>query len=247
MKKTNASILAVIVIVSFAACKNKAKETAKQNTTNLQVYVDSLKNITPNYTTGYWTSLDEGYQQRALLAEKTIADLEEKDIATFDSTKAAYAMLKSNYEAKLKAQEISGANKLNETEAQLKDEKNKNNTTPTAPTTSPDYRQVLRNRLFGEGRIGADMKFEFATANNILGIYDNFVNGVADNKNNYTREDWDEIKVLYEALDNRKNAIEKDLTSKDNMKIAGLKIRFASIKATQRTSSKIDENNASKN
>jgi hypothetical protein len=39
----------------------------------------------------------------------------------------------------------------------------------------------------------------------------------------YTREDWDEIKVLYEALDTRKNTVEKDLASSDNMKIAGKK------------------------
>ena len=69
---------------------------------------------------------------------------------------------------------------------------------------------------------------------------------MADNKNNYTREDWDEIKVLYEALDNRKNEVEKDLAGKDNMRIAALKIKFATIKALKRTAEKVEENTKSK-
>jgi hypothetical protein len=46
-------------------------------------------------------------------------------------------------------------------------------------------------------------------ATNILGVYDQFVNTVKDNKDNYSREDWDEIKLMYEALDSRKNTVEK--------------------------------------
>ena len=84
------------------------------------------------------------------------------------------------------------------------------------------------------------------TANNILSVYKNFVNTIADNKNNYTREDWDEIKVLYEALDTRKNAVEKDLATKDNLKIAGLKIKFVAIKATHRGGEKAEENKKAK-
>jgi hypothetical protein len=38
-----------------------------------------------------------------------------------------------------------------------------------------------------------------------LGVYDQFVNTVQTNKDKYSREDWDEIKLMYEALDSRKN------------------------------------------
>lgn len=109
-------------------------------------------------------------------------------------------------------------------------------------TATPDYRTSLRNKLFGEGKIGTDMKFDYVTGDNILSVYKNFVNTVADNKKLYTREDWDEINVLYEALDTRKNVVEKDLSSGDNLKIAGLKIRFASIMATHRGGTKVTEN-----
>jgi hypothetical protein len=212
------------MVTGFAACNNSATETAKQDAANLNQYVDSVESIPPVYTVANWSAVDNGYQERALKAEQTLATLEAADKAKVEESKAKYAALKTTYEAKLKEKEA---------EAKL-------------AAATPDYRQVLRNRLFGEGKIGADMKFEFATANNLLSVYKNFVNTVADNKNNYTREDWDEIKVLYEALDNRKNAVEKDLPSGDNLKIAGLKIKFASIKATNRGGAKAEENRESK-
>lgn len=105
---------------------------------------------------------------------------------------------------------------------------------------------ALRNRLFGEGVVGKDLKFSFVTGANAKSVYERFVNGVADNRNSYSREDWDEIKVLYEALDNRKNVIEPSLSAKDNRAIAGMKIRFASLKAWNRPGTKVDENQMAK-
>ncbi|MES2629760.1 MAG: DUF6565 domain-containing protein [Bacteroidota bacterium] len=100
------------------------------------------------------------------------------------------------------------------------------------------YKKALRDALFGEGSIGQDITFNYVNAANAANVYERFVNSVAANKDNYSREDWDEVKVLYEALDTRKNEIEKDLAGKDNRKIAGLKIRFASIKAVNRPGAK---------
>ena len=222
MTKLNLMISTAVVIAGFTACNNPEKEAAKQDAAVLTQYVDSVEKVQPVYTVENWTTIDNGYQERALRAEKALETLDAADKAKADASKEKYATLKANYEAKLKEKEA---------EAQV----------TTAAATS-DYRAVLRNRLFGEGKIGADMKFGFVTGANIHDVYKNFVNAVEDNKNNYTREDWDEIKVLYEALDTRKNAVEKDMTGSDNMKIAGLKIRFASIKATHRGGTKGEEN-----
>ncbi len=105
---------------------------------------------------------------------------------------------------------------------------------------------ALRNRLFGEGVVGKDLRFGFVNSGNAKSVYEKFVNGVADNKDAYTREDWDEIKVLYEALDNRKNAIETEMSTSDNLAIARMKIRFASIKSWNRPGTKVDENQMAK-
>lgn len=226
MTKLNLMISTAVVIAGFTACNNPEKETAKQDAAVLTQYVDSVEKVQPVYTVENWTTIDNGYQERALRAEKTLATLDAADKAKAEASKEKYAALKANYEAKLKEKEA---------EAQV----------TTAAATS-DYRVVLRNRLFGEGKIGSDMKFGFVTAANIHDVYKNFVNAVEDNKNNYTREDWDEIKVLYEALDTRKNAVEKDLSTSDNLKIAALKVRFAAVKSTHRGGTKAGENQDAK-
>ncbi len=234
MKKINFMITAAITITAFAACNTPANEQAKKDVTNLNEYVDSVDKLTLVYTTANWQQVDEGYQERAIKAEEALATLEAADKEKVAESKAQYATLKANYETKIKEQEAADKMKTDLG----------NGASPM--NTAPDYRMALRNRLFGEGKIGADMKFDFVTANNILGVYKNFVNTVADNKNNYSREDWDEIKVLYEALDTRKNAVERDLAGSDNRQIAGLKIRFATIKATNRGGTKGAENEKAK-
>lgn len=225
MRTTQFMITAAIVITGFTACDNSAKDAAKQDASILTQYVDSVESLKPVYTLESWTAIDNGYQERALTAEKNLATLEAADQAKAEESKKKYAALKATYQAKLEAKEE--AAKL--------------------AASTPDYRQILRNTLFGEGKIGSDMKFGFVTASNILSVYQNFVSAVSDNKDKYTREDWDEIKVLYEALDTRKNTVEKDLASSDNMKIAGQKVKFASIRATHRGGTKVSENEEAKN
>jgi hypothetical protein len=47
---------------------------------------------------------------------------------------------------------------------------------------------------------------------------------------------------MYEALDNRKNTVEKEgLSSEDNMKIAGLKVKFAPMLKVNRIGAKGEE------
>ena len=223
MTKTKLLIAAAIVSVGFTACNTDNKE-AKQSAETLNVYVDSIENATPVYTTENWTAIDKGYKERVVIADKNMEALSAEEKANAEASKAKYEALKAKYELAIKEMELKAA------------------TQSSNANGAPNFRKVLRDRLFGEGKIGDDMKFAFVTGDNILGIYKNFVQVVDDNKNNYTREDWDEINVLYEALDTRKNAVEKDLKTADNLKIAGLKIRYAGINATHRGGTKVKEN-----
>lgn len=208
-----------LLLTVLPACDNAANE-AKQDAESLSQYVDSVNQTTPEYTNAYWASIDSGYQARLTELKTTEAELSEADRKKLEESKDQYETMKVAYTAKIK-------------EANTK--KNES-----------DYRQILRNSLFGQGKMGSDMQFNYVNAGNILSVYDNFVNTVADKKDTYTREDWDEIKVLYEALDTRKNEVEKDLASKDNLKIAKLKVRFATIKALNRGGSKGTENKKAK-
>lgn len=219
MTKTKLLIAAAILSIGFTACNNES-DTAKQDAELLSIYVDSVDNLKPVYTTEHWTLIENGYQNRAFQSEKTSASLNATDKAKAAASKEKYEALKIKYETNIKESEAAAA--------------------------VPNFKTVLRDRLFGEGKVGDDMKFLYVTSDNIRGIYQNFVDVVADNKKNYSREDWDEIKVLYEALDTRKNVVEKELTGKDNMKIAGLKIKFASIYSTHRVVAKVRENSDAK-
>ena len=103
-------------------------------------------------------------------------------------------------------------------------------------------KQLLRNALFGEGKIGDDMNFDWVNKDNILGVYQQFVDAAESNKGKYTREDWDEVKVLWEGLDSRKNTVEKEgLTSGDNGKISGLKLKFGPMLKMKRMGAKGEE------
>ena len=108
-------------------------------------------------------------------------------------------------------------------------------------------KSTVRQVLFNSNDIGEDMNFKWVNKTNILSVYDNFVATVERNKDAYSREDWDEIKLLYEALDTRKNTVEKEgLLSSDNTKIAKLKIKFAPMYTLNRMGSKAEENSEAK-
>ncbi len=108
-------------------------------------------------------------------------------------------------------------------------------------------KSAVRTALFGSNDMGDDMSFNWVNKTNILSVYDNFVSTVEKNKDAYSREDWDEIKLLYEALDTRKNTVENEgLSSSDNSKIASLKIKFAPMYTLNRMGSKAEENSEAK-
>jgi len=93
---------------------------------------------------------------------------------------------------------------------------------------------------------GINSDFSNVTADQLLSVYQYFVDYTDQHKDEFTREQWDEIKIMWERLDTRKNELEKDLTAGDNTKIAGLKIRFVAIKAVNRSEAKAEENEEAK-
>lgn len=215
MKKTT---LVLAVIIGFAACKSKTDNATVSK--EFSEYVDSVNNVTPEYTVEYWTVIDQEYQVRALRAEAELANLNEEQKKQIEDSKVKYNELKAKYESEI--------------------EKNK-------AVNVANKKQQLRNGLFGEGKIGTDLNFDWVTSNNILSVYESFVSSAKANSDNYSREDWDEVKVLYEALDTRKNAVEKELASGDNMKISKEKIKFASLESVSRPMTKSEENSEAKN
>lgn len=216
----NIKIIAVILTITLSviSCKKKEEKDAEANLEKYKMYIDS------------------------------ISKLAEKDaMANFEAIEVKNIQAKADAEISI---EMSGdkeklSEKLNKYSLQY--DEFKNNILSEKAKMNTNETSKIRITLLGNEAVGNDMKFEWVNKNNILKTYDNFVSTVQKNKEAYSREDWDEIKLLYEALDNRKNTVEKEgLSGEDNRKIAGLKLKFAPMYTLNRMGSKSEENSEAK-
>ncbi len=206
-----------VAALSFTGCKSESEKQAEKTVDRYEIYVDSVTAVTSTDARQNWQSFEAGYQQRTEEAEAAMANLSDKTKAEerLAASKAKYAEYKMKVEEEAKADMAANAN---------------------------NYKMKLRTSLFGDGKVGEDMSFAWVNKDNIHEVFQQFVHTAENNKDAYTREDWDEIKVMWEALNDRKNTVEKEgLSSSDNMKIAGLKIKFAPMLKVNRIGQKIKE------
>lgn len=211
----NIQILSGIALLSlvFTSCKDEKQEQAKKTIDAYIAYVDSVQNVKADDLKADWKDVEAEYNRREENAQLALADLKDNTTET---------------------------ERINTSKSKYEEFKNEMDAVFAPPVSS---KQQLRNALFGEGKIGDDMSFAWVNAQNIHNVYQQFVHTVENNKDSYSREDWDEIKLMYEALDSRKNTVEKEgLTSEDNRKIAGLKIKFAPMYTVNRMGAKSAEN-----
>ena len=220
MKSRNLLLGAAVIALGFTSCKDEKAAEAEKKVDTYVVYVDSIGNVAEADAKTNWEAIDASYQMRISDAEAALENLKDKEKAQerIDASKAKYEALKAKMQADMNAQ--------NE----------------TATATPINSKQKLRNALFGQGKIGDDMNFDWVNKDNIHAVYQQFIHTAEDNKDNYSREDWDEIKLMYEALDSRKNTVEKEgLSSEDNRKIASLKFKFAPMLKVNRMGAKTEE------
>lgn len=207
-----------ILLIGTFSCKNKEKDLSDERTRELESFVDSLKSVSDAEREANWEKISADFDRKEMNANAALVDLDE--------------------ETRLASQA-----KIDESTAKYDDYKNTVMAKQVVVAAKPNPSQLLRDRLFGAGKIGADMSFSWVNKDNILSVYDNFYNAYKDNKDDFTREDYDEIKLMYEALDTRKNTVENEgLSSSDNTKIASIKFRLAPMFKTNRIGAKSREN-----
>ena len=215
MKKLKSIVAISFIAVAFGSCADQKKTQAEKAVNNYVAYVDSVGNVASEDLAEKWDDVESDYIAKKIEAESALENLEDR----------------MELDQKLEA----GSKKYDELKANLIAEKQK--------MEAVNYKAKVRSALFVGQQIGDDMNFAWVNKDNILQTYETFVNTASDNKDNYTREEWDEIKLLYEALDTRKNTVEKEgLSTSDNLKIAGLKTRFATFFKVNRISAKSEEN-----
>lgn len=218
MKNIKIAAAVTLLVLGLTSCKDEKQEKAQKTIDSYVAYVDSVKNVSAENLKADWKNVEAEYDRKSQEAQTALADLKDNSAAT---------------------------EKINASKIKYEEFKNEMTTVFAPPAPSP--KQQLRDALFGAGKIGDDMNFSWVNAQNIHSVYQQFVHTVENNKDKYSREDWDEVKLMYEALDSRKNTVEKEgLTAEDNRKIAGLKIKFAPMYTVNRMGAKSEENKEAK-
>ncbi|MFH4964927.1 DUF6565 domain-containing protein [Gaetbulibacter sp. M235] len=219
MKTLKLTLAIVAIATIFSSCKDDKKEIAQKQVDIYSTYIDSVSNVTAVEASKNWNAIESGFQKNKADADNAIVTVKDNSEMqmSIDASTDQYMVFKAEVKAETEAMEAA------------------------------NLKLMMRQSLLGNGFNGDDMKFTWINKDNILSVYQNFVDTVEKNKDSYSREDWDEIKLLYEAIDTRKNTVEKEgLTSSDNRKISGLKLKFAPMYTFNRMGAKSDENAAAK-
>lgn len=170
---------------------------------------------------------------------------DEEKMVNWDAIEAKYQTRLDEAEASIEElkDKVDAQDRLDETKQKYEELK-----TSVSEKVNEVTEKALYVSYFGEANaVGNDMEFKWVNKDNILSVYQNFVNTFEANKDSYSRQDFDKIKAWYEALDARKNTVEKEgLSSEDNGKIASLKLKFAPKFQWERMTAKGDENEAAK-
>lgn len=215
MKNLKLTLGLVAMATAFTSCKDENQEMAQKSVDSYEKYVDSISNVAEAEAAANWEAIQADYEKMKMDAESTVANAKDKDALQkeIDDASTKY----DEYKVKVVAE---------------KEKMDANNA-----------KMVMYKSFFGDTYVSDDMKFNWVNKDNILSVYENFYNTVEKNKDAYSREDWDEIKLAYEALDTRKNTVENEgLSSEDNRKIAGIKLKFAPMYTVNRMGAKSEEN-----
>ncbi|WP_320814928.1 hypothetical protein [Flavobacterium sp.] len=215
MKNLKLTLGLVALATAFTSCKDENQQMAQDSVASYEKYVDSVSNVSQTEAAANWDAIQSDHDKMKMDAENTLANAKDKEAlqTDVDNTSTKY----EEYKVKVVAEK--------------------------ARTEAEGSKITLHKTFFGDKYVNDDMKFNWVNKDNILSVYDNFYETVKTNKDIYSREDWDEIKLTYEALDTRKNTVENEgLSGSDNMKIASIKVKFAPMYTVNRVGSKSEEN-----
>jgi hypothetical protein len=214
MKTIKFTVMLCTLCLVFTSCNDPKREVAKQSVDDYTSYVDSISNLELAEANSNWKNIEKEYNKNKSNANAYVTGIQENEDLKDDIDEATL--------------------KFNEFKVELADKQYQD---------IQIQKDNFRMSLLGKNYSNNDMKFEWINKDNILSVYQNFVATVETNKDSYSREDWDEIKLLYVAIDTRKNTVENEgLTSADNNDIAGLKLKFAPMYTFNRMGAKSEEN-----
>ncbi len=212
----NKILIAALAVSALVACNNAEKHDLGAQVDGLQHWIDSVKSANSVYDSSTWVALDGQYS--AANAEINTAELKEEEKTKLEASQKSWEEYKVVYVAK-----------IDETKKQQS----------MAEFNEEAKIRVAKN-IFGEVAMMSAMDFSWVNAANILSTYNGFYEKFKANQSTYNSDELTYIKALYEALDQRKNEVEKDKAFKtsDNLKIAQTKTKFAMLFASEKIDAK---------
>ncbi|AMM52011.1 hypothetical protein TH61_13605 [Rufibacter sp. DG15C] len=212
----------LLVSTQFACSKTDTKETASTTTTTTTKTSDEAYDDYKNYVTQMETDVNSGWDSTAtdwdtrMEAARTDYDTRYNAVNQYagdfdDTRRAEYEELQSRWN--------------------------------TAWTTREQQYNTWKqtNQSGGKAMTKVDMssmdvkKIPSYTATNIRTAYEDFVAHVEANKANYTNDDWKAVDMYWAQLDDRKNAIQSQLSDKDKWEITKAKTKYQTMKAGSKT------------
>ena len=221
MKRLNLVLGAALIAAGVTSCKTETEQMAEKNIDRYEAYVDSIGNLDETERNANWAAIEAEYQARLAEAEAALAEAKDNENAQ---------------------------TRVNDSKTQFETVKTEAQTAREAEMNASTGGDALVVSYFGpDNMVGNDMNFDWVNKDNILSVYQNFVDTFNKNKDSYSRQDFDKIKAWYEALDARKNTVEKEgLSAEDNRKIAALKVEFSPKFKWERMTAKGNENEEAK-
>ncbi|MBZ9650913.1 hypothetical protein [Psychroflexus montanilacus] len=212
-------IASTVMVAVMTSCDESPDSIAQKKVDNYSSYVDSISKVETKDIAMNWEAVKANHRTYKMDANNALSTI--------------------NNDSEMQ-------NTIDKTSKKFEDFKLKMKKEITEKSAS-NSKQMIRKTLLGKDFDNTDISYTWINKNNILGVYQNFVNTVIENKDSYTREQWDEIKLMYEGIDSRKNTVENEgLTGEDNRKIAALKLKFAPMYTFNRMGAKSEENEAAK-
>lgn len=153
-----------------------------------------------------WREYDSAYQEHATGVEENLEYLSEENKAEYDRMQGEYENRRSMYEQR----------------------------------SAEEDNNIDENSISGRMYVAVDIvdpnpdnvEFSKVTAENLRETYKNFVDYIESNKGEMTDEDWENAEIIWEALNLRKNEVEKDIPTEDNVAIGTLKVEYGALKSS---------------
>ncbi|KAA5544773.1 DUF6565 domain-containing protein [Adhaeribacter rhizoryzae] len=155
-----------------------------------------------------------------------------------DKWREATANIETTYKEKESKLELYADKWNEERKAEIASLKNRYKTFREQQESAREARLASKAQMSAtstNGGVAADFNttsISLMPATSVRVAFENFVSRLQENKDSYTKEDWQTINAFYAALETRREAIEDQLTSNDKYEIAKAKTKYAAIKGT---------------